>query len=75
MAFKLDELSEDRLLERLNWFGIAAILIATQWLQDRWLTPNVHTLPLCRCVVDWHANGNVLAVTCAGHDMIKVAVA
>ena len=36
------------------------------------LTPNVYTVPLGRCYVDWHADRGIVAVACVGRDMIRV---
>jgi hypothetical protein len=42
------------------------------WLQGRWLAPNVYTVPLGPCDVDWHIDRGIVAVACVGQDMIKV---
>ena len=41
-----------RMMGRLNWLLIAALLVATVWLQGRWITPNVFALPAGYCDVE-----------------------
>ena len=72
MAVEFEMLSEDRWFECLNWLFAAAILVALVFFQGRWLTPNVYTVPLGRCDVDWHVDRGIVAVACVGRDMIKV---
>ena len=62
----------DTMQGRLSRLMMAAMLLSLVLLQGRWLTPNVYTLPLGRCDVDWHAERGVVAVACAGRDMIRV---
>jgi hypothetical protein len=64
-------LPEDRLFEWLNWLVAAAIAAAIVFFQGRWLTPNVYTVPLGRCDVDWHVDRGIAVVACVGRDMIK----
>jgi hypothetical protein len=45
---------------RLNWLVAVAIAVAILFLQGRWLTPNVYTVPLGRCDVDWHADCGIV---------------
>jgi hypothetical protein len=46
--------------------------VAIVFFQGRWLTPDVYTVPLGRCDVDWHVDRWSVAVACVGRDMIKV---
>ena len=48
------------------------IAVAIVFFQGRWLTPNVYTVPLGRCDVDWHVDRGIVALACVGRDMIKV---
>jgi hypothetical protein len=54
--------SEDPWFVWLNWLVAAVIAVAIVFLQGRWLTPNVYTVPLGRCDVDWHVDRGVVAV-------------
>jgi hypothetical protein len=72
MTFRLDDLTEDWLHEELNWLIAAAITAALVFFQGHWLTPDVYTVPLGRCDVDWHVNRGVVAVACVGRDLIRV---
>jgi hypothetical protein len=56
----------------LNWLVAAAIAVAIVLVRGRWLTPNVYTIPLGRCDVDWHVDRGIVALTCVGRDPIKV---
>jgi hypothetical protein len=56
----------------LNWLVAVAIAVAMVFLSGRWLTPNVYTVPLGRCAVDWHVDRGIVAVACVGRDMIRV---
>jgi hypothetical protein len=38
------------------------MLLSLLWLHGRWLTPNVYTVPLGRCDVDWHVDGGIVAM-------------
>jgi hypothetical protein len=66
------EMDEFRVLDWLSWLVVAAMLVAVALLNGRWLTPNVYTVPLGRCDVDWHVDRAIVALACVGHDMIKV---
>jgi hypothetical protein len=72
MAVGFEMLSEDRWFVWLNWLVAAAIALAIVFFQGRWLTPDVYTVPLGRCDVDWHVDRGIVAVACVGHDMILV---
>ena len=61
-----------RMMARLNWLLMAALLAATVLLQGRWLTPDVYTVPLSRCTVDWHVERGIVALACPGRDLIRV---
>jgi hypothetical protein len=50
----------------------SATLLETMLFQGRWLTPNVYTVPLGRCDVDWYVDRGIVVVACMGRDMIKV---
>jgi hypothetical protein len=51
---------------------LIVMLVVLVLLQGRWLTPNVYTMPLGRCDVDWHADRGIVAVACLWSDIIKV---
>jgi len=61
-----------RMMARLNWLLMAALLVATVWLQGRWIAPNVFALPAGSCDVQWFQGRGVVAVACIGRDMVKV---
>jgi hypothetical protein len=72
-AVEVEVPSEDQWFAWLNWLVAAAIAVAILFLQGRWLTPNVYTVPFGRCDIDWHVDRGIVAVACVGRDMIKVA--
>jgi hypothetical protein len=72
MALDRDVVSDDWWFVWLNWLIAMGIAAAILFLQGRWLTPNVYTVPLGRCDVDWHVDRGIVAVACVGRDMIKV---
>ena len=59
-------------MSRLNWRVIAAMLLAIPLLQGGRITPNVYTVRLGRCSVDWHIDHGIVEVACPGRDMIEV---
>jgi len=63
-----DEINE--IIDRLSWLLVAALLIVTPLFQGRWITPNVYTVPVGRCAVDWNAERGILTLACVGtrHD-------
>ena len=62
----------DTMMNRLSWFLVAALLLATKLFQGRWITPNVYTVRVARCSVDWHVERGIAAAACQRRDMIKV---
>jgi hypothetical protein len=52
--------------------GQFCYLQVKRFFQGCWLTPNVYTVPLGRCDVDWHVERGIVAVACVGQDTIKV---
>jgi len=61
-----------RMMARLNWLLMAALLAATVLLQGRWITSNVLALPVGSCDVQWFQGRGVVAVACVGRDMVRV---
>ena len=62
----------DTMMDRLSWLLVAALLILTPLFQGRWITPDVYTVRLARCSVDWHVERGIVAVGCPGRDMIRL---
>ena len=62
----------DTMMNRLSWLLVAALLILTPLFPGRWITPDVYTVRLARCSVDWHVERGIVALACQGRDMMKV---
>jgi hypothetical protein len=72
IALRCDIVCNDRLMDWFTWLAAATIAVAIVFFQGRWLTPNIYTVPLGRCDVDWHVDRGIVAVACIGQDLIKV---
>jgi hypothetical protein len=70
--FKAQAEPEDRIFEWLDWLVAAAIAVTIVFFQGRWLMPDVYTVPLSRCDVDWHVGRGIVALACVGQDVVKV---
>jgi len=60
------------IMDRLSWLLVEALLIVTPLFQGRWITPNVYTVRVARCSVDWDVERGIVVLACVGRDMIEI---
>jgi hypothetical protein len=60
------------MMNRLSWLLVGLLLLAAPLFQGHWITPNVYTVRVARCSVDWDVERGIVAVACQGRDLIRV---